>query len=275
MDQYRAAAYLDLLNGITADVPASLPACSRAPPRRCRQSAASPRKMTRTARTPATARLAAKDRHGSPPWRSRRRRQSAGRDSKASTQQSPPRLSPTPAGTGGPGAPVGDPARPGRRPGEGHGLGPLDPALCRELAIAAAGSSDSRLCVTVTDSDGIAIGHGCARAVRRGKRLAGRGGHGSPAENVRPGPARGAVALPARLNLTITGWPPDGTGQDSPGPPGRASWAFIRDTDHGPPGGYGCLDAHPARWQEPHRGTAACADVRMRPSLRVARLPAQ
>ena len=123
------------------------------------------------------------------------------------------------------------------RPGGGHGLGPLDPALCRELAVAAAGSPDSRLCVTVTDSDGIAIGHGCARAARRGKRPAGAD-HGSPAEHVRPGPAHGAVALPARVNLTITADRLTELARTT-GPPGRASWAFTRDTDPGPPDGYG------------------------------------
>ena len=56
------------------------------------------------------------------------------------------------------------------RPGEGYGLGPLDPDLCRSLAITAAGSPYTRLCVTVTDPDGIATGHGCARADRRRKR---------------------------------------------------------------------------------------------------------
>ena len=47
------------------------------------------------------------------------------------------------------------------RPGEGHGLGPLDPDICRDLAAAAAGSPHSQWCVTVTDRNGIAIGHGC------------------------------------------------------------------------------------------------------------------
>ena len=123
------------------------------------------------------------------------------------------------------------------RPGEGYGLGPLDPDLCRELAAAAAGSPYSRLCVTVTDSDGIAIGHGCARAARRGKRTA-AAAHGSPTGHPRPGPAHGAVALPARLNLTITA---DRLTElaGTAGPPGRAPWALTRDTDPGPPDGYG------------------------------------
>jgi hypothetical protein len=113
------------------------------------------------------------------------------------------------------------------RPGESYRLGPLDPDLCRELALAAAaGSPDSRLCVTVTDPDGIAIGHGCARAARRGKRSVG------------PGPSHGAAGLPARVNLTITAARLTELAATT-GPPGRAVWGFIRDTDPGPPGGYG------------------------------------
>jgi hypothetical protein len=111
------------------------------------------------------------------------------------------------------------------RPGEGHGLGPLDPALCRELAIAAAGSPYSRLCVTVTDPDGVAIGHGCARAVRRGKRAV-------EAERGR------LAALPAQMNLTFTAARLAEL-TAATGPPGRASWGFTRGADPGPPGGYG------------------------------------
>ncbi|MGH3295505.1 MAG: DUF222 domain-containing protein, partial [Trebonia sp.] len=81
------------------------------------------------------------------------------------------------------------------RPGEGHGLGVLDPELCRELAELAAVSPHSRICMTVTDPDGIAIGHGCGRA---GK-LAGA----SPGQ-LHTGMPPPLVTLPARLNLTIT-----------------------------------------------------------------------
>jgi Domain of unknown function (DUF222) len=123
------------------------------------------------------------------------------------------------------------------RPGEGHGLGPLDPELCRSLAAAAAGSPDSRLCVTVTDQDGIAVGHGCARAARR-RRFPGATSHGGTTQPAGPGPAHAAAALPARVNLTITA---DRLAElaAATGPPGRASWGFTRDTDPGPPGGYG------------------------------------
>jgi Domain of unknown function (DUF222) len=95
------------------------------------------------------------------------------------------------------------------RPGTGHGLGPLDPALARDLAATAANSPHSRFCVTVTDPTGIAIGHGCARQAR---------------------PARKNRASPA-------GQPPGN--RDGPGPDTPAPWAFTPRDDPGPPGGYG------------------------------------
>jgi hypothetical protein len=55
-------------------------------------------------------------------------------------------------------------------PGEAHGLGAIDPALARQFAGAAARHPGSTWCVTVTDEEGHAIGHGCARPTRRGKR---------------------------------------------------------------------------------------------------------
>jgi hypothetical protein len=87
------------------------------------------------------------------------------------------------------------------RPGEGHGLGPLDPALTRQLAAAAARNPHSQWCITITDPHGYAIGHGCAKPVR----TAGR------------------------------------TGQVEPSSPGSRDgpWAFTRNDDPGPPGGFG------------------------------------
>jgi hypothetical protein len=88
-----------------------------------------------------------------------------------------------------------------QRPGLGHGLGPIDPKLARDLAAAAARSPRSTWCVTVTNADGIAIGHGCARPARKRK-----------------------------------GRPPPGGGRDGP-PEGRP--AFTPRDEPGPPGGYG------------------------------------
>jgi hypothetical protein len=86
------------------------------------------------------------------------------------------------------------------RPGAGHGLGPLDPALVRDLAATAAGSPHSQWCLTITDSQGVAVAHGCAKPARAKKNRAGR----PPAS--RDGPPR---------------------------------WAFTPTDDPGPPGGYG------------------------------------
>src|ERR1700723_2965220 len=46
------------------------------------------------------------------------------------------------------------------RPGELGCIGPVDPDLARDLAAAAAGNPRSKWCVTVTDQDGHAGGHG-------------------------------------------------------------------------------------------------------------------
>ncbi len=100
------------------------------------------------------------------------------------------------------------------RPGEVPGIGPVDPWLARDLAAAAARNPQTTWCVTVTDKDGHAIGHGCARpepkshARRRDK----PGKHGPPG-----GPD-----------------PPGGT-SGTPGP----GFSFTACGQHGPPGGYG------------------------------------
>jgi hypothetical protein len=49
------------------------------------------------------------------------------------------------------------------RPGDLAGFGPIDPWLARDLTRAAAASPKTTWCVTVTDQQGHAIGHGCAR----------------------------------------------------------------------------------------------------------------
>jgi hypothetical protein len=120
------------------------------------------------------------------------------------------------------------------RPGEGHRLGVLDPELCRDLADLAVASPYSRLCITVTDPDGIAIGHGCGRARKRV----------GPAPNQsQPGAPPSPVALPATLNLTITADRLSAMLSRASGPPGkvggRASpgWAITqREGTNGSPG---------------------------------------
>ena len=94
------------------------------------------------------------------------------------------------------------------RPGEIPGLGPVDPWLARDLARASAASPKTTWCLTVTDDQGHAIGHGCAR----------------PEPRKHPG---------RRADQRRTG-PPGG--HDPPGGPG---FTFAPADAAGPPGGYG------------------------------------
>ena len=55
-------------------------------------------------------------------------------------------------------------------PGELGTFGPVTAHTAREIAAAAVDAPAIRWCVTVTGEDGIPIGHGCARPVRRGRR---------------------------------------------------------------------------------------------------------
>src|SRR5690242_10311821 len=66
------------------------------------------------------------------------------------------------------------------RPGQLGGLGPVDPWLARDLARATARYPTSTWCVTVTDQQGHAVGHGCARPEPRSHRK--RAGPGPPGE---------------------------------------------------------------------------------------------
>ena len=87
------------------------------------------------------------------------------------------------------------------RPGELGGIGPVDPDLARDLAEAAARNPRSTWCVTVTDQDGHAVGHGCAQPAKRRK----PDGHDPPDT---PG-----------FTITPT---------DHPGPPGGyGTWRFT------------------------------------------------
>ena len=60
-------------------------------------------------------------------------------------------------------APLATLTRLAGRPGELSGLGPADPWLTRDLAAAAAANPKTTWCLTVTDGQGHAVAHGCAR----------------------------------------------------------------------------------------------------------------
>ena len=103
--------------------------------------------------------------------------------------------------------PLGTAAGLADRPGELAGLGPVDPWLARDLATAAARNPKTTWCVTVTDRQGHAVGHGCGRpepkshgnAQAPARRRAGPGSPSPrPAGTARPADtAPGGCASPA------------------------------------------------------------------------------
>ena len=212
MDQLRATAYLDLINGTTA-------ASRIASGQLATQSQAGAAEGLSTVSEQSGAGNDDLDRPGGddpdgdgdhPPG-------GASPDAGTAARSSPPRLTDLVL-------PLATLLGLGERPGEGHGLGPLDPELCRDLATAAIASPATRLCVTVTDADGIALGHGCARPARR------RAGQDGSANSAWQG-------LPARVQLTITA----GRLKELAGPAGPpgSGWSLSGDGDSGPPGGFG------------------------------------
>jgi hypothetical protein len=118
------------------------------------------------------------------------------------------------------------------RPGEARSLGILDPALARRLAEAASRHPDSKFCVTIVDSEGHAIGHGCCKPrklSRPGKRHRPR----KPGKGQRDGPPPAPPPVASAFTFTA---------RDDPGPPGGfGSWLL---TLPGRPGEY-LVDLHP------------------------------
>ena len=101
-------------------------------------------------------------------------------------------------------APLATLTRLAGRPGELSGLGPVDPWLTRDLAAAAARNPKTTWCLTVTDDQGHAVGHGCARPEP--------GSHGKragPGARDGPGFAFGATADPRTWRLRTPGPGPD------------------------------------------------------------------
>ena len=82
------------------------------------------------------------------------------------------------------------------RPGEIPGIGPIDPWLARDLAAAAARNPTTTWCVTVTDGQGHAVGHGCARPEpKRHRKRAGPGPRDGPGFAFAPTAERGTWRL--------------------------------------------------------------------------------
>jgi uncharacterized protein DUF222 len=124
------------------------------------------------------------------------------------------------------------------RPGEISGLGPVDPALARDLVGAAARNPRTTYCVTVTDEQGHAIGHGCARPEPKSHRRAARapeprpprghdppGGHDPPA-GLGAGPGRGFTFTASDEDGPRGGY---GTWRLSTGIPGRPDLLIALD----------------------------------------------
>jgi len=120
------------------------------------------------------------------------------------------------------------------RPGEAQGLGALDPATVRDLAAAGARHPGSQFCLTVSDEDGHAIGHGCCKPMR-GKQ------------------GKAILVDPGRVTITRSGrtGPPGGYGSWIITLPG-ASLPFIVDIDPVPT--YDCDHRYESAGHDPgHR----------------------
>jgi hypothetical protein len=89
-------------------------------------------------------------------------------------------------------APLATLQRRAERPGDNRLIGPLDPALTRDLAAAAARSPCATWEITIVDDRGYATGHGLARPRRR------------KPHQPQPPPGPALCALPARVNITVT-----------------------------------------------------------------------
>src|SRR5689334_3842674 len=103
--------------------------------------------------------------------------------------------------------PLGTVAGRADRPGELSGHGPVDPWLARDLVTAAARNPKTTWCVTVTDEDGHAVGHGCARPAPRGHGK--RAGPGPPGFSFTPASRDGPPGGYGTWRLRVPGEGPD------------------------------------------------------------------
>jgi hypothetical protein len=93
------------------------------------------------------------------------------------------------------------------RPGELSGLGPVDPWLARDLAHAAARNPKTTWCLTVTDDQGHAVTHGCARPEPKNHRK--RAGPGPPGFSFTPASRDGPPGGYGTWRLRTPGGGPD------------------------------------------------------------------
>ncbi len=122
-------------------------------------------------------------------------------------------------------------------PGEASGFGPIDPALARALAAQAAGHPATSWCVTVTDSAGHPVAHGCGRSGRRRQKTARSTG-------------------PARPDTQPSRNPPGGTGRPgSAAPPAHRAATSARTWQL----------QHTARWAATGPGGSGLPALRGRP----------
>jgi hypothetical protein len=211
IDLLRVMAYLDLLNGVPAEDRITQWTAQAAKEGTATAGTATP--ATRAGGT-APAPDAAKPAPGQPPPGPRPRPAGTGPGNPAPSDgpvrgdlaASGPLPGPEPRAKVNLTIPMGTATGHHDRPGEAWELGVLDPALARQLLAAAARSPGSEFCVTVTDDNGYAVGHGCCRPAK-------------PARPARPG--RG----------------PAGPAPPGPAPPSQAR--FTRRDGPGPPGGFG------------------------------------
>jgi hypothetical protein len=103
--------------------------------------------------------------------------------------------------------PLGTAAGRADRPGELSGHGPVDPWLARDLVNAAAQNPKTTWCVTVTDQDGHAVGHGCARPEPRSHTK--RAGPGPPGFSFTPASRDGPPGGYGTWRLRVPGGGPD------------------------------------------------------------------
>jgi hypothetical protein len=96
------------------------------------------------------------------------------------------------------------------RPGEAHGLGPIDPALARNLAASAAMNPCTAWCVTIADQDGHPTAHGSAAPARCARPAEARAPAGPGTGTDRPSCRNETTTRPTRAGMAGGGFAPPG-----------------------------------------------------------------